>query len=216
MRQREEFRHAPLAGQGEVDHELPELGFFVGVLDQVGLVDDIHQVARFRHPPEHPVRAEAQLPLAVAEFAEHQEVGLPHVEVGAAGVAAVVAEEGRQGDASAFFVLGVELGLHHDAGGVGVLAGVGFVLVVPPALQAHPSGHLDRRRPAACEDGCQDQDRTGRRDVEEGARHQRVRFRPVRVKSLSLSLVRYLKSDQVSTVLLPVRWLTMVISCACQ
>ena len=170
-------------------HGLPELGFFVGMLDQVGLVDDVHQVARFGDSPEHPVRAETQLPFAVAELAEYKQVGFTHVEMGAARVRAVVAEERRQGDASALGVLGVELGLDHEAGGVGLLAGVSAVLVVPPAFEVQASGNLDPRSCSAAEDGRQDQGRPGR-GADEGTWHQRTRLRPVRLKSRSFSLVR--------------------------
>jgi len=36
-------------------HGLAQLFLFVRMFDQIGLVDDIDQVARFRHAPEHPV-----------------------------------------------------------------------------------------------------------------------------------------------------------------
>ena len=160
------------------------------MLDHVGLVDDIHQVARFRDSPEDPIRAEAQLPLTVSDLTEHKQVGFTHIEMGAARVRAVVAEERRQGDTSAFVVLGVELGLQHEAGGLGLLAGVSAVLVVPTAFEVQASGDHDPRSRSAAEDGRQDQGRSGDRGADEGTWHQRTRFRPVRLKSRSFSLVR--------------------------
>ncbi len=74
-------------------HELAELALFVGVLDQVGLVDDVHQVARLGHSPEHAVDAEAQLPFPFTGLAEDQEIALAQVGMGTARVPGVVAKE---------------------------------------------------------------------------------------------------------------------------
>ena len=42
-----------------MNHGLAQLGLFVGVFHEVGLIDDIDQVARFGDAPEHPVDAGA-------------------------------------------------------------------------------------------------------------------------------------------------------------
>ena len=70
--QKEQLQGAPVGGPCAVSHELAELGLFVGVLDQVRLVDDIDEVAHLRHPPGHPVHAETQLPLTLAGLAVEQ------------------------------------------------------------------------------------------------------------------------------------------------
>ena len=53
-----------------MDHGLPELGLFVGMLDDGGLVDNVHQVARLRNTPEYPVGPEPQLQLPFADLAQ--------------------------------------------------------------------------------------------------------------------------------------------------
>ena len=71
-------------------------------------LDDIDQVLRFGDPPEHPGDARPQLPFAVADFSEQQQVGFTQIRMGAAGVGAVVAQERGQSQASAPGVLEVK------------------------------------------------------------------------------------------------------------
>ena len=74
---------------------------------------------------------------------------------------------------------------------------MGAVLVVPAAFESQAPGELvigdldsqgraGRQELPQGQAGCKKDEKTNR------APHQRARFRPVRVKSLSLSLVRYL------------------------
>ena len=42
----------PIPEPGQVGHGLTELGLSVGVLNEVHLIDDVHQALRFRHAPE--------------------------------------------------------------------------------------------------------------------------------------------------------------------
>ena len=56
--QDEEAEVAPVAQQVQVGHGLAQLVFRVDVLDQVGLVDDIDQMARFGDAPEDLADAE--------------------------------------------------------------------------------------------------------------------------------------------------------------
>ena len=51
-------------------HGLAQFQLFVGVFDEVDLVDDIDQMARFGDPPEHTVDAQAQFPFIIAEVPE--------------------------------------------------------------------------------------------------------------------------------------------------
>lgn len=53
-----------------MDHGLPQLSFASRMFDEIDLVDDIDQVLRFGYSPEHLIDAHAQLPFAVANFAE--------------------------------------------------------------------------------------------------------------------------------------------------
>ena len=82
--QGEEFQNAPLRRPGEVGHGLAQFAFLVGMFHEVGLVDDVDEVLRFRDAPEHAVHAQPQLPFPVAGFTEHQKVGFAQVGVGAA------------------------------------------------------------------------------------------------------------------------------------
>ena len=97
----EYFECAPVAEPGGVRHRLSQFGLSVRMLDEVDLVDDIDQVLRFGDAPEQLVDAQAQLPTALADFAEQQQVRFVHIEVGAARVGIVVAKEGRKSEASA-------------------------------------------------------------------------------------------------------------------
>ena len=85
---------------------------------------------------------------------------------------------------------------------------------IPPAFDAEPAGYLDfdirGLRPRS--EHRKRQSGGGARQEPGAPPHQRTRFSPVFVKSRSFRSVRNWKSDQCMTVLLPVRWLTMVIS----
>ena len=95
VRHPEQFDDAPRCRIRQVAHELAELGFFVGMFDQVDLVDDVHEVVRLDDTPEDPVDAETQFPLRIARLAQEQRVGLVHIRVGAAGVLAIEPVERR-------------------------------------------------------------------------------------------------------------------------
>ena len=51
--QDEQVQRPPIPNQGQVDHRLTQFILAINILDQIGLVDDIHQMQRFRDPPKH-------------------------------------------------------------------------------------------------------------------------------------------------------------------
>ena len=185
-------------------HGLAQLGLLVRMVDQVGLVDDVDQMARFGDAPEHPVDAEAQFPFAAAQRAAQQQIGFAQIAMGAGRVGGVVAEERRQGEAGRPGDLEIEFGLGDQPGVIGTLAVMGGGLREPAALHRHTPGKLvlggrgvrpddgekqgrqpdrqrgrkpdvDGPRPPECS--------AARPPVYGGPRHQRTRFRPVRVNS---------------------------------
>ena len=74
-------------------HGLAELDFFIWILDEVGLVDDVDEMARFGHPPEDVINAKAQFPLLIFNLTNKQEICLAQIAVAAFRVAAVVSIE---------------------------------------------------------------------------------------------------------------------------
>ena len=190
--QAENLDHSPIRGPGEMGHGLAQLFLFVGVFDQIGLVDDIDQVARFRHSPEHPVDPEAQLPFTAVALAEPQQIGLAQVEMGSVRVGAVVAEKGGQRKAAAAGVFKMEFRFRHHAAGVPALLRIGSGLGMPATLQAQATGKLvvngRSRRPW----GHPEQGHPNRNendvDRDRAPPHQRIRLSPVRVKSFSFRL----------------------------
>ena len=192
-------------------HGLAQFLLFVGVFDQVGLVDDIDQVARFGDPPEHTVHTQAQLPFVVADLAVHQNIGFAQVEVRALGVGAVIAKERCQVEASAPVVLKVKFRLREKAGRMRALSGKQAGLRVPSGFAN------DASREIVVDDLCPSryagQAHNGHRPNggQDGAAysgtemHQRIRLNPVRVKSFSSRSVWNWNSVHSRTVLLPVR-----------
>ena len=187
----EQLQRPPVGGPGAVRHELAELGLLVRTLDQVRLVDDIDEVAHLRHAPGDPVHAEAQLPFPVAGLAVKQQKGFPQVEMRAVRVRAVISEEGRDREAAALLVLGIEFGLGREAARMRPLAGMQGGLGIPAAFQGEPAGDLGfdvrrLRRPAE-----QREREPGGSALQEprAVRHQRTRFSPVFEKSRSLRSV---------------------------
>ena len=203
-------------------HRLAQLGLFVRMFDEVRLVDYIHQMARFRDSPEDAVDTEAQLPLVIADFAEQQQIGFAQIGVGALRIAGVQAIEALHGDAAALFILQIEPGRDGNAARVGALIRIGGGLRIPSAVYAHSAGKLVvvdpvTRARLGGEGRGQEAGSAESGAAKTGAKgHQRTRFRPVRVKSRSLRPVPNSNSDQLRSVLLPVRWFTIAISPACQ
>ena len=166
------------------------------MFEEVDLVDDVDQVLRFGHAPEHPVHAKPQFPFTLAQLAVQQSIRFPQVPVGADRVHAVVTKKRQQGKTASPGLFKVEFGLHHKAGRIRALAGVNAGLRKRTAFQAHApgefrgrdlefrvgfDGHNRRRQP----------DRRESREVTSGrAPHHRARFKPVLLKSRFLSLVR--------------------------
>ena len=201
---REQLGRAPVAGEREMGHGLAQLGLLVRMVDQVGLVDDVDQMARFGDAPEHPVDAEAQFPFAAAQRAAQQQIGFAQIAMGAGRVGGVVAEERRQGETGRPGDLEIEFGLGDQPGVIAALAVMGGGLREPAALHRHTPGKLvlggrglrpgddgekqgrqpDRKpdvagpRPPECSAACPPN--------YGGPRHQRTRFRPVRVNSRAL------------------------------
>ena len=99
--QPEQFKHAPVPGQGEMRHRLTKLALGVRMLNQVRLVDDVHQRPRLGDAPEDPVDAQAQFPFAVACIAEGEKVGFPQVGMRTLRVPGIEAQEGRYREAAA-------------------------------------------------------------------------------------------------------------------
>ncbi len=192
----QQFHHAPVRGPGHVGHGLPHPGLFIGMFDQVDLVDDVHQVAGLDHAPEHAVDAEAQFPFAVAECAGKQDVGFPQIEVGPPAVRAVVAEKGGHVEDAARFVLHVEVGLRYDSARMGALSGEKGGLGKPPALRAQTARKVCHGDAGLCARGTRavsQNDCTGAepQEAKHAPRgHHRTRLRPVRVKSRSSMSVR--------------------------
>ena len=103
-------------------HGLAQLGLLVRMVDQVGLVDDVDQMARFGDAPEHPVDAEAQFPFAAAQRAAQQQIGFAQIAMGAGRVGGVGAEERRQGEAGRPGDLEIEFRLGDQPGVIAALA----------------------------------------------------------------------------------------------
>ena len=53
QREIEEVERSPRPLEREVDHRLAELVFKVDILDEVRLIDDVHEVPRLGDAPEH-------------------------------------------------------------------------------------------------------------------------------------------------------------------
>ena len=105
--QREQLQRPPLPGPGDMGHGLTHLGPLVRILDEVGLVDDINQGARFDDSQEHAVEPETQLPFALADVAVQEKKGLAEIAVRAVRVPGVVSVKRCDRDASAVLVLHV-------------------------------------------------------------------------------------------------------------
>ena len=114
-------------------HRLAQFDFLVGIFDEVGLIDDIDQIARFRDAPEHPVDSEANLPFTFAQRAVQQQVGFAQVGVGQGPVRGVETEERSDGDAEFLRIVEIKLGLGDEAGVIAALA-------VEPGGPRKPSG----------------------------------------------------------------------------
>ena len=180
-------------------HGLAQLGLLVRMAGQVGLVDDVDQMARFGDAPEHPVDAQAQFPFAAAQRAAQQQIGLAQIALAARRVGGVGAQERRQGETCRLRDLEIELRLGDQPAGVVALAVMGGGVREPAALDRHAPGNLvlgRRRLRPGPEDGGEkregnpDRKQTRAPDVAGphppeygGPRHQRTRFRPVRVNS---------------------------------
>ena len=76
---------APIVKFGDIDHRLAQVVLAVQVFDQVDLVDDVDQMVRFRHPPEHLVEAGQDFP-AVGLI---EPIGLADIKVGALAIAGI-------------------------------------------------------------------------------------------------------------------------------
>ena len=174
-------------------HGLAQLGLLVRMAGQVGLVDDVDQMARFGDAPEHPVDAQAQFPFAAAQRAAQQQIGLAQVAMAAGRVGGVGAEERHQGETCRLGDLEKEFRLGDQPGVMVALAVIGGGLREPAALDRHAPGNLvlggrGLRPGNGGEEHSRQPERqpdvTGLCPPEYGGQpHQRTRFRPVRVNS---------------------------------
>ena len=208
--QRQQLGDAPIARQGEMSHRLAQLGFFARMLDQIKLVDDIHEIVQLGHAPEDLVHAQAKLPEIFSPFPVGQQVGLAHIGVAAARIGAVVSIKRGEGEADPFRKVPVKRRLENDAPAAGALLREGRRFREPSALKAEiarPLQGLRHRHRGRHE-------QKGRNGAAEA--HQRTRRSAVWVNSLSSRLLRKRKSLHSRTVLLPVRWFDIVISPARQ
>ena len=149
VREHQPFRHAPAAGDRQVRHRLAQLGFLAGVLDEVELVDDVHEVMQLDHAPEHAVNAQPKLPGVLAPVSVHQQIGLAQVCVGAPGIGAVVAIKRSEGEAGALRDVPVERRLDDHAPAAVALPRKGRRFRIPAGLQAQVAGKINRLRSGA-------------------------------------------------------------------
>lgn len=123
QRHQEQFERARLVlNERDVEHRLAELALVVEIFDEIGLVDDVDQVARFGHAPVHAAQAGAELDV----FADLRVVQLADVGVAALVVARIDAAEDFADDALAPVVpfvedLGRRRGGWRPRGAVGVI-----------------------------------------------------------------------------------------------
>ena len=75
----------PIALRPQVDHGLAQEVLFVGILDLIHLIDDIDQVPRLGHAPEHAVDPDQKIPLVL----NGTPVSLAQVGMGSFAVLAV-------------------------------------------------------------------------------------------------------------------------------
>ena len=61
--QHKKIERTPITDQRQINHGLSQLILAVDIFDHVGLIDNIYQVLRFGHAPEHNVEADGQLPI---------------------------------------------------------------------------------------------------------------------------------------------------------
>ena len=73
-----------------MSHQLTHLGLLVGMLHQIGLVDDVDQGTRFDDAPENAIDAETQFPFVFADVAVRENIGLAEIRVSAVRVPGVV------------------------------------------------------------------------------------------------------------------------------
>ena len=71
-------------------HRLTQFGSIARVLDEVQLVDDIHEVVHLGHAPENTVESQSKLPEILSPVSVHQQVGLAQIRVRALRIGAVV------------------------------------------------------------------------------------------------------------------------------
>ena len=110
----EQLEGAEVQLEREGDHGLAELLLAVQVLDAVGLVDDVDEVARLDHSPEHPVEADDER----VTIRQVEPAGEPQVEVGALPVVGVDAKERSDGQTvRSLLRLRDDLGLDQRRGG---------------------------------------------------------------------------------------------------
>ena len=109
--QDEKVEPAPILLHTQIDHRLAELVLLVDILQRVGLVDDVDQMARFGDTPEDLVDAAQQVPVTLAR----RDIGLADVEMGAFVVPAGQPQEGDEDRAGAAVLAAVaDLGLRQQ------------------------------------------------------------------------------------------------------
>ena len=101
IRQQEAFNDAPVTGNRQMHHGLTQLGAVSRVLDEVQLVDDIHEVVQLGHTPENAVETQPKLPGVLAPISMGQKIGFAQVRMRAPRVGAVVAIERGYGETRA-------------------------------------------------------------------------------------------------------------------
>ena len=117
VRQQERFSDAPVAGNRQVRHGLTQLGSIARVLDEVHLVDDVHEVVQLGHAPENAVESQPKLPEILAPVSMCQQVGLAQVCMRALRIGAVVSIERGQGEAGPLRDLAVQSRLDYQPSG---------------------------------------------------------------------------------------------------
>ena len=159
-------------------HELSHPALFVRVVDQVDLIDDVHQMMEFGDAPEHLVDAQPGFPFALAELAEQQEIGLAQIGMGALRIGAVVAVIRCQREASTVLVFEIERGFRSIADAPPALAPMRRLVGEPAALQGEAPGELglDVSRPGGSGTGEENPACRAERDAAGGTKTGREAF----------------------------------------
>ena len=96
IRQKKKIQDSPIFRYGQVDHGLAEFILRIGILDEVSLVDDIHQMEDFCGTPEDFAHPDTKL-----EFIMQMKIGqFPNIKMGALVISAVKAVKRNECEAA--------------------------------------------------------------------------------------------------------------------